>query len=72
MPTGFVARIPIGKNFGFIKKEEDRKDFFFHQSDYQGNWDTLVYDFQARSDVKVQFDIVDSAKGPRAGNVRRI
>lgn len=70
--TGIVARIPLGKNFGFIKLDSNRQDYFFHQTDYQGNWDSLVFDFNARGDIKVSFDIVESAKGPRAGNVRRI
>jgi cold shock CspA family protein len=72
MPTGQIARIPLGKNYGFIKLDSDRKDYFFHESCYMGDWNLLVEDFQARNDIKVSFDIVASPKGTRAENVRRI
>lgn len=72
MPTGTIARIPLGKTYGFIKKDSDKYDYFFHRDDYVGDWDDLVIDFQANEDIKVQFNIVESVKGSRAGNVRRV
>jgi len=63
---GIVVRIPDGKNFGFIRV--NGKDYFFHKEDFNGNWEALKTQL-SRDMIKVQFDIVDSIKGPRASNV---
>lgn len=69
MPTGKVIRIPQGKNFGFIRYE--KKDYFFHRDDFNGHWDDLVSDIISQ-EIDASFDIVDSIKGGRAGNVKRV
>lgn len=67
---GTVKRIIEDKNFGFIKSS-DGKEYFFHKSKYNSNWDELVQDYE-EIEVKVEFDEVTSSKGPRAENVRRL
>lgn len=69
--NGYVKNIPAGKLFGFIRAGNG-KEYFFHRADYNGHWDDLLIDMQGPDKIEVQFDIVDSAKGPRAGNVHRI
>lgn len=70
--NGYIANIPEGKFFGFIKAGNG-KEYFFHRSDFNGHWDELLREFKFVKDkINVQFDIVDSTKGPRAGNVIRI
>ena len=74
--TGFVSSIPEGKYFGFISIEgmgKKGKEIFFHQSDFKGHWSDLVEDFRdGRIKIDVEFDVVDTPKGPRASNVRRL
>jgi cold shock CspA family protein len=59
------------KGFGFIHGE-DKKDYFFHRSDFNGFFDDLVEDVGAGRSIKVEFEITPSAKGPRAANVVRV
>jgi len=70
--TGTVTRIPEGKNFGFIRVEGEKNDYFFHRDDYNGHWNDLVHDFNDRKKVQVEFDGERGQKGPRAVNVRRM
>ena len=59
------------KYYGFIRAT-DGKEYFFHKSDYMGNWDELMEDYKIpRTIIEMEFDIVSSPKGPRAANVRR-
>ena len=39
--------------------------------DFNGHWADLIHDFGSKITVPVQFEIVESKKGPRAANVRR-
>ena len=56
-----------GKGFGFIKREDDSKDLFFHANSVEG------VDFNSlRPDDEVEFEVEDSPKGPNAVNVRRV
>jgi len=68
--TGYVTSMPSGKFFGFIKAGD--REYFFHRADYSGYWDDLRLLFDSRTKVEVEFEPVDSAKGPRAANVRRV
>ena len=69
--TGTVNRIPEGKNFGFIRVEGEKKDYFFHKDDFSGDWTALVHDVHARDRVNVEFSGEKGQKGPRATNVNR-
>jgi cold shock protein len=65
--TGTVKWFNEAKGFGFITPEDGSKDCFVHYSAIQGNgFKTL-----AEGDL-VEFDLVQSPKGPSAENVARV
>jgi CspA family cold shock protein len=51
------------KGFGFIKPDNGGKDVFVHHSALGGGVRSLT------PGQKVEFDLVDDPKGPRAANV---
>jgi len=53
------------KGFGFISREGEDKDLFFHSNDLNG----VTFD-ELQIDTAVTFDLVDSDKGPKAENVQ--
>ncbi|MCA9354693.1 MAG: cold shock domain-containing protein [Candidatus Kaiserbacteria bacterium] len=62
METGTIASLRNG--FGFIKREGQEKDLFFHVSGLVGvEFDSL------REGDKVQFEVGEGSKGPNAVNV---
>jgi cold shock CspA family protein len=69
--NGKITRLMSDKGYGFIKCTEDGKEYFFHRSDYNGQFDDLCTDVESGHVVDVIFDSVDSPKGPRAGDVIR-
>ena len=71
--TGYIKNILANKKFGFIEEPATKIQYFFHMQDYKGNWDELVEDFDTLGPgiVELEFDIVKSPKGPRAGNVKK-
>jgi CspA family cold shock protein len=66
MPSGTIARLLIDKGFGFIR-DESGIEHFFHRSSVRGAVFELL-----REGQRVDFTPEDSAKGPRAGEVRLI
>jgi CspA family cold shock protein len=64
MNKGTVKTV-TDKGFGFIAREGQVKDLFFHSNDLQG----VAFDSVKVGDV-VTFDVVDGAKGPSAKNVK--
>ena len=65
MGRGTVKWFDSKKGFGFIVNAADEKDIFVHYSNIQGN------DFRSlKHGQEVEFDFVDSEKGPQARNVR--
>jgi CspA family cold shock protein len=66
MPTGTIARLLIDKGFGFIR-DEGGLEHFFHRSSVRNAVFELL-----REGQRVEFTEEDSAKGPRAGDVRLI
>jgi len=68
---GTVVRLFSDKKFGFIQ-DANGKDYFFHASDVNGFFDDLVEDLQSGEKIRVTFDVVQSPKGTRAGNVTRV
>jgi len=65
--TGIIKTLVSEKGFGFIAREGEAKDLFFHSNDLKG----ITYN-ELRTGDKVNFDIVDGEKGPSAKNVERI
>jgi len=53
------------KGFGFISREGEDKDLFFHSNDLNG----VTFD-ELQIGAKVSFDVVKSDKGSKAENVR--
>jgi len=54
------------RGFGFISREGETKDLFFHSKDLSG----VTFDELQVGDV-VTFEVVDGQKGPSAKNVKR-
>lgn len=65
--TGTVARFMDEKGFGFIQPDSGGKDVFVHYTAIEGSGFRSL----AQGD-RVEFEIVQDAKGPRASNVRAI
>jgi CspA family cold shock protein len=55
------------KGYGFITKDDGSGDVFVHYSSMQGDG----FKSLAEGDA-VQFEVVDSDKGPKAANVTKI
>jgi len=53
------------RGFGFISREGETKDLFFHSSDLVG----VTFD-ELQVGAEVTFDVVEGEKGPRAKNVQ--
>jgi len=70
---GTIKNIVLNRQFGFIRAANDG-EYFFHKQDFNGHWTDLVEDFGhgGPENIEVTFDVVDSPKGPRAANVRRL
>ncbi|HEV7677142.1 MAG TPA: cold shock domain-containing protein [Candidatus Dormibacteraeota bacterium] len=65
MPAGRIKKIIPDRGFGFVRAD-DGNEVFFHRTEL-----TLA-DFDALEEGQVvEFDIVDSPKGPRARNLRQ-
>jgi CspA family cold shock protein len=62
--TGTVARFMDDKGFGFIQPDSGGKDVFVHYSAISGGGFRSL----AQGD-RVEFDLVNDPKGPRAENV---
>ncbi|HZQ30012.1 MAG TPA: cold shock domain-containing protein [Patescibacteria group bacterium] len=53
------------RGFGFISREGEAKDLFFHSNDLVG----VTFD-ELQEGAKVTFDVVDGEKGQSAKNVK--
>lgn len=71
---GHIKNLISQKQFGFIVDPTTRTEYFFHREDFNGHWNDLVRDFNndTPSPIVVKFDVVNSSKGARAGNVSRM
>lgn len=63
--TGTIKTL-TAKGFGFISREGEAKDLFFHSKELKG----VTYDELKVGDT-VSFDVTDGPKGPAATNVAR-
>ncbi len=61
--TGTIKTL-TDRGFGFISREGESKDLFFHSKDLQG----VMFD-DLKVGQAVSFDIVEDVKGPSAKNV---
>lgn len=66
MHTGKVKKIIKERGFGFISDTDGREVFFHKSSVLDGKFDSIS------EEQAVEFDIENSAKGPRAVNVRAV
>lgn len=64
MPTGVVKWFNEAKGFGFISPEDGSRDVFVHFSAIQTSGFRKLDEGQ-----RVNFEVVDGAKGPNAQNV---
>jgi len=66
METGTIARL-TDRGFGFITREGEDKDLFFHANELQD------VDFNdLKEGDKVEFELADGPKGQNAVNVVRV
>ena len=65
MQTGTIARL-TDKGFGFIKREGQEKDLFFHSNELVNT----TFD-ELREGDKLEFEVADSPKGPNAVKVSK-
>lgn len=63
---GTIKTLVMDKGFGFISREGETKDLFFHSKELN---DVMFEDLKV-GDV-VTFELVDTQKGPAATNVSR-
>jgi cold shock CspA family protein len=68
--NGTITRLMGKKQFGFIRSEG--KSYFFHRDDFNGHWEDLEEDFEKLRSIKVEFVEVESEKGLRAADVKRL
>lgn len=67
MPQGRMKKL-ASRGFGFI--EVGDIDFFFHYTDFRGDWKHLLSKYVANEILTASFDVdTDSTKGPKAKNV---
>lgn len=66
MEEGTIARL-MDKGFGFIKREGQEKDLFFHTNELVG-----VTFSELHEGDKVTFEVADSPKGPNAIKVSKV
>ncbi len=66
MPTGTIKKLVEGKGFGFIAREGEAKDLFFHAKELVG----VTFEELKEGDM-LSFEVTESEKGPAATNVSR-
>ena len=64
--TGTV-KTKTDKGFGFISREGEKKDLFFHSNDLSG----VAFD-ELQEGATVEFDVVEGDKGLAAKNVKLV
>ena len=66
MQEGKIARL-MEKGFGFISREGEEKDLFFHSNELQG----VQYNDLKEGD-QVEFEVTEGQKGLNATKVSRV
>ena len=67
MPSGVIKWFDNKKGFGFIVGPDGERDVFVHYSAIEGDGFRSLKDGE-----RVEYELVDSDKGPQARNVRRV
>lgn len=67
MPQGVVKWFDARKGFGFIRGPDDGPDIFIHYSAIEDEGVRSLEDGEM-----VEYELVESEKGPQAGHVHRI
>ena len=67
MMTGTIKTLIADKGFGFIAREGEAKDLFFHSKELVG----VTFDELQEGDA-VSFEVTQSEKGPAATKVSRV
>jgi CspA family cold shock protein len=65
--NGTIKTLVAAKGFGFIAREGETKDLFFHSNELNG----VTFNELKEGDA-VTFEVVDGEKGPSATNVSRV
>jgi cold shock protein len=60
-------KVKTDRGFGFISRDGEVKDLFFHSTDLNG----VTFDELQVGDA-VSFDVVEGQKGPAAKNVKKV
>jgi CspA family cold shock protein len=66
MVKGTIKRILSIRGFGFIEREGEDKDLYFHWSKTQDDF------YYLREGDEVEFDVEETQNGPQAVNVTSI
>ncbi len=66
METGIIARL-INRGFGFISREGEEKDLFFHSNELKN-----VQFNELREGDKVTFEVEQGQKGLNAVGINRV
>ncbi|HEX9804812.1 MAG TPA: cold shock domain-containing protein [Candidatus Dojkabacteria bacterium] len=64
--TNGVVKTVTGKGYGFISREGESKDIFYHENSLQGDLATR----KLQVGDKVTFDIEENARGLSAVNIQ--
>ena len=67
MEQGTIKKKVSDRGFGFISREGNDKDLFFHSKELEG----ITFEELQEGD-KVQFEVSESPKGPNAVKVSKI
>jgi CspA family cold shock protein len=67
MEQGTIKKLVSERGFGFISREGNDKDLFFHSKELQG----VTFE-ELREGDKVQFEVAEGPKGPNATNVSKV
>ena len=66
MIQGTISKLISDKGFGFISREGEEKDLFFHTTEVNGSFEDL------REGDAVTFEVGEGPKGPNATGVTKV